>query len=174
VGGQVILFAIDASGPIPKRRKDAPLPPPSLAVSNEAKEVREAIWRLERWPSGHVLKIVLPSRASVVIVRNLFQRMAEIGTEIHLEDSEDVRLEGVTSVVLRRAPARAGKTVSLDAGGVIWDCTQDQWINHAAMLEPFRRGVVGHQYLSDESVDDLLVEASYGELKETSPRTTLN
>lgn len=44
-----------------------------------------------------------------------------------------------------------------------WIATPDDWESYAALLEPFIEWEYGHQYLTDEVNDDLLVEVSFGE-----------
>jgi hypothetical protein len=48
-------------------------------------------------------------------------------------------------------------------GALVWRCTSDEWITCAALLEPLAEGKRGHQYLTEERYDDVLIEVSHGE-----------
>jgi hypothetical protein len=123
----------------------------------------EVLWHLDEEGSGPVIRIVLAERASVIYLRNAFERVAELGFPIEVGEQRDMRLSGLSSVILRRTEQAAPKSLSGRDRAFVWACTREQWLTHAAMLEPFRRGQPGHQYLTDEGIDDALVEVSYGE-----------
>jgi hypothetical protein len=47
-------------------------------------------------------------------------------------------------------------------GGFTWSGTSDDWETASLLVEPLLRQS-GHQYLTDEAMDDAIVEVSYGE-----------
>lgn len=99
----------------------------------------------------------------MILPRNVFQRVGEIGFAMSVQDQPRMHLSGVVTFELRRSQAPSRRTLSGQDGHFVWACTREKWFTNAAMLEPFRRGKVGHQYPTDEGIDDALIEVSFGE-----------
>lgn len=75
-----------------------------------------------------------------------------------------VQLEGVKSFSLVCVQSRPEKRLQVSTGSnMTWAGTSEQWKETAALVEPFISGRRGHQYLTDEGIDDALIELSYGE-----------
>lgn len=121
------------------------------------------VWQLHRERSSDVIRIVLPDRASALLLRNLLQRVADLGQPTSVGLERRMQLRAITSITLRRDEQPSAKTLSERDGHFDWACTKDKWLVNAGLLEPFRRGTTGHQYLTDEGTDDALVEVSFGE-----------
>lgn len=132
-------------------------------MTAEASTTRAIVWQLHRESSGDVIRVVLPDRASVVLMRNLLQRLADVGESVSVGLQPRMQLRGIMSVTLRCTAEPLSKALSQHDRHYEWTCTRDGWLTNAALLEPFRRGRAGHQYLTDEDADDALIEVSFGE-----------
>ncbi|MGH2378137.1 MAG: RHS repeat domain-containing protein [Candidatus Limnocylindria bacterium] len=139
---------------------EQPLGAPMMADRTSESAV---VWQLHRERSGDVIRVVLPDRASALLLRNLLQRVADLGQPVSVGLERRMKLSGIIRVILRRAEQPSRKALSGQDGSFEWTCTREQWLVNAGLLEPFRLGRAGHQYLTDEGIDDALVEVSFGE-----------
>jgi hypothetical protein len=107
----------------------------------------------------------IASEAAVAWLSQLFLDVAAGLKEPELSELPGVRLVDLDGLRLTRAlPDGARELVRLDDRSAFrWTCSQERWRTHAALLEPFLAGRVGHQYMTSENVDDALIEVSFGE-----------
>lgn len=115
---------------------------------------------------GPSILLVLTSTGAVRWLQMLFDRLAagEPGTTLELTGMPEVEIGGaVTDMVLRvvdRVPDR--HLVRYPDGRIRWSCTPEEWRTASLLLEPLATES-GHQYLTSETGDDALIEASRGE-----------
>ena len=81
-----------------------------------------------------------------------------------LAQSPVVALEGVSSLRLDRVLESPRNHVRIHDGTRLdWSASADEWVRMTEFLDPFLEGATGHQYLTVEGIDDVLVEVSHGE-----------
>ena len=132
--------------------------------------------------------VELPDRLAVKALKALFLGLAVSERPIALSEQPGTELKGMTSIdlVLAEQPARRRglqRVLDLfrftedprrhllrvdDSPKYRWTCTAEEWRASAALLEPFLEDRSGHQYLTEEGVDDALIEVSYHEVRNTT------
>ncbi|OLD51350.1 MAG: hypothetical protein AUI58_07935 [Chloroflexi bacterium 13_1_40CM_2_70_6] len=132
--------------------------------------------------------VELPDRRAVEALRALFLGLALTGQSTAVGEQPGTELKGMTGLdlVLAKAPAARSAVQRIldlfrftedprkhllrvdDSPKYRWTCTADEWRTSAELLEPFLEDRSGHQYLTDEEVDDALVEVSYHEVRNTT------
>jgi hypothetical protein len=81
-----------------------------------------------------------------------------------LAQSPVIALEGVSSLRLVRVLESPRNHIRIEDGTRLqWTASADEWVTMTYLLEPFLDGATGHQYLTSELTDDVLVEVSHGE-----------
>jgi hypothetical protein len=81
-----------------------------------------------------------------------------------LAKSPFVELEGVASLKLQLADEAPRNHVLIQDGAELsWIASPAEWREMTYFLDPFLAGKMGHQYLTTEGVDDVLIEVSFGE-----------
>ena len=112
---------------------------------------------------GPSILVDLQDLDAVRQIAEIFERVAA-GAVVRLEDEPRMRLSNMTTLEMTLSTTDAHKTLwRTRNGGFVWSCTTGQWRDHIDLLDPFLRGLRGHQYLTDESNDDALIEISFGE-----------
>ena len=113
--------------------------------------------------AGPILHVFLPHRGAVQQLTDSFQRVGDLGLDIDLARQPGIEFVSVSGVTLSRSDVELPKKLVIDPScRVSWSCTRAEWFTNAWMLEPFRRGEKGHQYLTAET-DDAVVVVSFGE-----------
>lgn len=107
-------------------------------------------------------------------LRSVFLKIATGEDPGDLAHSPAMALEGVSSLRLARVLESPRSHIRLQDGTRIqWTASADEWVTMTYLLDPLLDGATGHQYLTNEGIDDLLVEVSHGEsytgLKRASP-----
>lgn len=109
-----------------------------------------------------LLRLLEPEAATWL--RSVF---LEVPERVEFDLTADPKIELLSPVSLRLVCSDKRswrKLVATDRKDEFtWIATLDDWEIYAAFLEPFIKGEYGHQYLTDEVNDDLLVEVSFGE-----------
>jgi len=122
------------------------------------------LWDFYPGAYGPSILVELPDLAAVALLRRILVRVAATGSPIDLNNEPRMRLKNIANLKLVLATQPSRKTLSSTGDPLfVWSCTAEQWRAHAALLDPFLDGHVGHQYLSAEGVDDALIEVSFGE-----------
>jgi hypothetical protein len=81
-----------------------------------------------------------------------------------LAHSPVMALGGVSSLRLERVLESPRNHIRIQDGTSLhWSASADEWVTMTSLLDPFLDRATGHQYLTNESDDDVLVEVSYGE-----------
>jgi hypothetical protein len=113
---------------------------------------------------GRMLLIELESIEAARWLHAIVLEVAETGAWLDLARLEPVQLRNVSRLELRVSGKPPAKHLALIApGALVWTCTSDEWMTCAALLEPLADGEHGHQYLTEERHDDVLIEVSYSE-----------
>jgi hypothetical protein len=122
-------------------------------------------WDYDAGAYGPTIFVLLRTLEDVKLLSSTFSELAESnGVRIDVERA-GTQLINISRFELISDDMPVKKRLKRvdDGPGFEWRCTQDQWGIAAALLEPFLAGSTGHQYLTQENVDDALVEVSYGE-----------
>jgi len=81
-----------------------------------------------------------------------------------LAHSPVMALGGVSSLRLERVLESPRNHIRIQDGTSLhWSASADEWVTMTYLLDPFLDGATGHQYLTNEGNDDVLVEVSHGE-----------
>jgi hypothetical protein len=81
-----------------------------------------------------------------------------------LAHSPVMGLGGVSSLRLQRVLESPRNHIRIQDGTRIqWTASADEWVTMTYLLDPLLDGATGHQYLTNEGIDDVLVEVSHGE-----------
>jgi hypothetical protein len=109
------------------------------------------------------LTFFLHDSEGIQVLRDIFRRVAATDLPIELTDIPQVDIPR-TRVLIARLTKHPDKHVRRRKGNVVeWNGTVDDWSTNADLLEPFLAGRRGHQFLSDDRWDDVVVIASFGE-----------
>jgi len=122
---------------------------------------------------GPTLIFVLSTKAQLMLFRELIAGLEkDSASSIDLKDWRECILTGTSSVRLLRSAGKAkaaDKSVVLETTAtgevsILWCNAPEGWTHILELLAPFENGSEsGHQYLSVEGVDDILIELSYRE-----------
>jgi hypothetical protein len=114
---------------------------------------------------GPTLRLELHGRDAVAWLRDRFLLMRNTVTPEILTDRPEVSIRDQVTLELVLAGAKQEKRLVRvhEEKRLRWMCTADEWLTNALLLDPFLRGRSGHQYLTNEGIDDVLVEVSFGE-----------
>lgn len=108
-----------------------------------------------------LLKLRSPDAASLLV--SMVER-AQSGETAVLESSPLVELRMLERLEMRLTQeATTKRLAAITPRQLVWTCTRAQWVEVVELLEPFVAGQSGHQYLTSERDDDVLVEVSLGE-----------
>lgn len=108
-----------------------------------------------------LLKLWSPEAASLMV--SMIER-AQGGEPVILENSPLVELRTLERLEMRLTPeATTKRLVAITPRQLVWTCTRAEWAEVVELLEPFVAGQSGHQYLTSERDDDVLIEVSFGE-----------
>jgi hypothetical protein len=122
------------------------------------------VWDFYPGAFGPSILAELPDQDAVAHLQDIFVQVATTGMPLDLNKDPRMRLKNIASLELARGPLLVRKTLSkTDNARFVWTCTAEQWHRHAGLLDPFLKDRVGHQYLTEEGIDDALVEVSFGE-----------
>jgi hypothetical protein len=123
----------------------------------------EIVWDFYPGAYGPSILAELPDRAAVELLQDIFVRVGTTDARVELSNQPRMRLENIARLELARASHPSRKTLSRSGDiSFVWSCTAEQWNTLAALLEPLLDRP-GHQYLTDEGIDDALIEVSFGE-----------
>jgi len=160
-----------------------------MSISDAAPQgdTSKATWTL-RDGDRPTIFVQLPDRRAVEVLKALFLGLAVSERPIALSEQPGTELKGMTSLdlVLAKEPAGSPALQRIldlfrftedprkhllrvdDSPKYRWTCTAEEWRASAELLEPFLEDRSGHQYLTDEGVDDALIEVSYHEVRNTT------
>jgi hypothetical protein len=97
-------------------------------------------------------------------LRSAFLTIARAEDPGDLAQSPGVTLKGVASLKLRVVKeAPRNHLLVLKGNALLWTASAEEWKEMTYLLDPFLVGETGHQYLTTDGVDDVLVEVSCGE-----------
>jgi hypothetical protein len=120
---------------------------------------------------GRTLLMEPQSVETVRWLRRTFLEVAESGAPIDLAQLEGVRLRNVSHLELRLVEKPPVKRLTIiEPDKLVWRSTREEWTTAAELLRPLAEGAHGHQYLTEERYDDVLIEISFGE---GPPRTVV-
>lgn len=109
-----------------------------------------------------LLKTVTPRGARWL--RGIFQTMRQASQPLLLTSRPEVGIPNVAIELICTGNKRPERNLIADGNNRFrWACTADQWNDLALLMTPLVEGAVGHQYLTSERWDDLLIEVSHGE-----------
>jgi hypothetical protein len=120
---------------------------------------------------GPTIRIEAHSVEIIEQIRSIFLELASAGTrEVELHKVEGVRTEGVKEFVLKFVPGegeprRTLKLVHTGSEGSVfcWSKSSEGWVECAELLDGILHQHPGHQYLTDEAIDDALVVVAFME-----------
>lgn len=130
-------------------------------------------WDFGIGASGPTIFVRLRTVDDVKALNEIFLGLAERpGARIDLSAQPGIQLHRISRcelVSIERSLSKRLRRVN-DGPAFEWSCTADEWATAAALLDPFLAGSRGHQYLTQEGLDDAIVEVSYGEEDSTIER----
>lgn len=130
-------------------------------------------WDFGIGASGPTIFVRLRTVDDVQALSAIFLELAErLGARIDLSTQPALQLHRISRcelVSVESSPRKRLRRVD-DGQAFEWSCTRDEWATAAALLDPFLAGSTGHQYLTQERLDDAIVEVSYGEEDSTVER----
>lgn len=117
---------------------------------------------------GPTLLIRALYKRSVRWLHDILSQLAETGGDVDLIALPEVSIQGVRTLKLElvdEQPEVALRLQSSAARGVdfLWRQDVKGWRAAASLIEPFLSGQTGHQYLTQEGRDEVLIEISFGE-----------
>lgn len=118
---------------------------------------------------GPTILLKLFSEQSVRWLRDTFLALRDGAiTDIDLTSMPQIHIRGIAAFRLHRVaerpvPALRGPNTVTPNAQFDWELDPSGWAFVAALLDAFLTGQAGHQYLTDEGRDAVLVEVSYGE-----------
>jgi len=119
---------------------------------------------------GPTIRIVLTTRQQLQVFLDTLRTLASSeGVIIALEQLPNFVLSGIRSFVFQTVPSTPELPKHLTVLGgqnpsVIWKQTHTDWKRAADLIEVFTTSdESGHHYLTDEGIDDALVEVAYKE-----------
>jgi hypothetical protein len=119
---------------------------------------------------GPTIFMRLHSEGAVNWLKSVLLDVAHHRRGVDLVAAQGVSLQGVEYFELSAADRPQRKRLSRvgEQPRFIWVRTPEEWRALALMLDPFLEGSSGHQYLSEEGIDDALVEVSFDEANASS------
>ena len=124
------------------------------------------VWDFYDGAYGPSILAVLPDLAAVARLQDIFVHVASSGIATDLAQETGMQVRNMDSLELVRTDPQHGerRTLSrIDNARFRWSCSAHQWHRHAALLDGFVKGHRGHHYLTEEGLDEALIEISYGE-----------
>lgn len=114
---------------------------------------------------GPMILIEMPTQQSVRWLQDRFLSMTVESKTVDLAVTSGVLLDGVDhlELVIDGLAVRP-RVYQRGARAFVWRCSTEGWATMAGLLEPFRNGQSGHQYVWDVLSGDVIVELSYGEI----------
>jgi hypothetical protein len=118
---------------------------------------------------GPTVRLVLKSVAAAEQLRELFISARHAPEPILVTRQPGVRIDGVEELRLIQESgvgphAHLRRTGQSERGQRLdWLASPAGWSILAGLVDPFVRGQSGHQYLTSEAHDDVLIEVSFGE-----------
>ena len=119
---------------------------------------------------GPTIRIDARSRADLVAVGQLFRRLASGAVqEAELGGALGCRLDSIGSLIVRSVKSQPSQALDLlyySAGQPVfgWSNTGEEWLGQAEKVDVLAANdYPGHQYLTQEGVDDALVELCFRE-----------
>jgi hypothetical protein len=104
---------------------------------------------------GPTVRLVLKSVAAAEQLRELFIGARHAPEPIHVTRQPGVRIDGVEELRLIQESERGQRSD--------WLASPAGWSILAGLVDAFVKGRPGHQYLTSETHDDVLIEVSFGE-----------
>lgn len=123
---------------------------------------------------GPVIRIDTQAAEEIIQIKNIFMELilTEV-TEIRLHTDEQIKMVGMKALVLRLIPAgqERQKTLNLahltSEGPIFhWSKSAEGWEDCVGLLDGILKyDRPSHQYLTEEGIDDALVEVAFLEAK---------
>jgi len=118
-------------------------------------------------PYGPIILLEMMSLEAVRWLHRVFVGMITATGSVSLSAQPGVAFRRLSELELRLAPVQPSKHLQrADMSSrprFVWSCSSQEWETHALFLEPFLGGRAGHQYLTDGTADDAIIEVSHGE-----------
>ncbi|MCA4135319.1 hypothetical protein [Arthrobacter sp. M4] len=114
---------------------------------------------------GPTILLRLPTHAAAAHLRELFGWLATqpSGTMLNLVGQPGFRIAAsIWSFRIGVREGTGGQRLVSDPEGFTWLGDPEEWTTTALLVDPLTRQP-GHQYLTDETLDDAIVEVSCGE-----------
>lgn len=121
---------------------------------------------------GPTIRIDIQTMENLVKVKNIFRQLAELKKEtIDLARVESVNATGLKQLILKVVPPNQEieKKLKLEEGSAgniafSWTMPSTGWRRCAGLIDGLiESGHPGHQYLTEEGLDDALVEIAFAE-----------
>lgn len=121
---------------------------------------------------GPTIRIDVQSIETLVRIKNLFLQLAESrGYPVNLAEINNVKAIRLNQLILSWVPddQHAKKKLTLASNSMTgavfeWTMSSDSWKRAAGLVDGLlERGSSGHQYLTQEGVDDAIVELAFME-----------
>ncbi|HKR22729.1 MAG TPA: hypothetical protein VJS17_09050 [Pyrinomonadaceae bacterium] len=119
---------------------------------------------------GPTIRIILNTRQQLESFLDKLRSLASNeDVTIALEQLSNFALSGIGSFVLQTVPSIPALPKHLTVSGdhnpsIVWKQTRQEWKRAAGLIEVFTTSdEAGHHYLTDEGIDDALVEVAYQE-----------
>jgi hypothetical protein len=115
---------------------------------------------------GPTIMLVLMSPAAVGWFQEILRELGSGGPPKTL--TCDSRVDVAHLDEIEMTTRSSGPQVALKRRGdsevaFLWSATREGWLHLAALIQSFRAGEKGHHYLTDDKLDDALIELSFGE-----------
>ena len=119
---------------------------------------------------GPTIRFDTQSVEAITQVKNIFVKLALAQvSEINFQDVKYVKIIGMKTLILRlvtegKEDRKALKLIQFTSEGPIfnWSRSSEGWKDYVGLLDGIvKNNYPGHQYLTDEDIDDALVEIAF-------------
>jgi hypothetical protein len=139
----------------------------TLAADSIAHRATLIIGDYAEGPYGPIILLELMSVEAAQWLRRVFIGMSNAKGPVQLGSQPGVSFRRLSELELRLEDDNAGKHLlrvnNTPRPRFVWSCSASEWEKNALFLDPFLIGGTGHQYLTDGSADDAILEVSHGE-----------
>lgn len=116
---------------------------------------------------GPTIRIGLSSKEALIKMKEILQKLASGSvSECRFHELPFVKKIGLQELHLKLTPKFSDKTVEIakekkDKTVFYWTNSLEGWARCMGLLDGFMEDIPSHQYLSDEGIDDALIEVVY-------------
>lgn len=113
---------------------------------------------------GPTLMVIVKSKEELLYIQEIFSALGNQKTAFNIEDLEKTELKGFKTIHLKQTPKKHSNGLRIvdntsEGPVLLWELSALEWRECAELLESLDK--YGHQYLTTEGVDDVLVEVSF-------------